>query len=156
MKSVIALGGPGPRLLVCALVGPRRLGAQDLLQDGLEEGQAGVDDAQLDLQTAKDEVVDHGVGEVEGVEIEHGLDAQTGEDADSVRHILVLVLRGTKINNKRLKSQPRTGNTHTNPRPSIALIATFFLVFICRVHSVGMGTATMATSMKRFTMAVAR
>lgn len=84
MKGIIALGSPGPRLLVRALVGPRRLGAQDLLEDRLEEGQAGVDDAQFDLQAAKDEVVDHGVGEVEGVEIEHRLDAQASEDADPV------------------------------------------------------------------------
>lgn len=84
MKGIVALGSPSPRLLVRALVGPRRLGAQELFEDGLEEGQTGVDDAQLDLQTTKDEVVDHGVGEVEGVEIEHRLDAQAGEDADPV------------------------------------------------------------------------
>lgn len=84
MKGIVALSGPSPRLLVRALVGPRRLGAEDLLEDRLEEGQAGVDDTQLDLQTAEDEVVDHGVGEVEGVEIEHRLDAQASEDADPV------------------------------------------------------------------------
>lgn len=93
MEGILALGVPGPRLLgVCGLAAPRGFGTQNLFQNRLEDGQARVDDAQLDLQTAKDEVVDHGVGEIERIEIEHGLDAQASEDADPVRHMLILVL----------------------------------------------------------------
>ena len=129
--------------------------ADELLDDGLQDGEAAAGDADVDLDGGPDEGAGVGVGAVgEG----DGGDAVGADDADGTDAWLGLVMRmmgeGENGTGEWVIGGEGAGKTYKAPTAKTALSATFRLLLICSCHTMPIGKNKMTKSIKTFGTAV--